>query len=117
MLPGCSLVDIYAQINVLRRIFEANYIIFYFLLLTRKSLLVKWRQSNSNAVEVKMMQFVPKCIYSLFALNIRAHFIACSVNISDYLSKRDYGLANYSFDIVCIDNMFGGKEITGGKCR
>ena len=63
------------------------------------------------------MPFVPKCIYSLFAFIIRAYFIAWSVNISDYLSKRDYGLANYSFDIVCIDNMFGGKEITGGKCR
>ena len=34
------------------------------------------------------MPFVPKCIYSLFALNIRACFIACSVNISDYLSKE-----------------------------
>ena len=64
-----------------------------------------------------MMQYVPTCIYSLFVLNIVAHFIAWSVNISDYLSKRDYGLANYSFDIVCIDNMFGWKEITGGKCR
>ena len=40
-----------------------------------------------------------------------------SVNISNYLSKRDYGLANYSSDIVCNSDVFEWEEITWGKVR
>ena len=62
--------------------------------------------------KLKVMPFAPNCVYSLFALNLRACFGVWSVNISIYLSKRDYGLANYSSDIVCTGDMFEWEEIT-----
>ena len=51
-------------------------------------------------------------------LEIGSDSALLSVNISNYLTKRDYGLANYSSDSVCIDDLFGWKEkVAKGKCR